>query len=342
VLARHDDNFDSAIDWLLDAQHRQSDLAASVPLGGWGWTNTPGAVANVDDTAAVLQALAQAPRRERIERAALASIDWLLASQDDDGGWPMYGSGPSFVSSDRIGADSTAHALQALAAWKRRWQEAAPNRALAREQSSLDEQIAAAIERGLAYLATQQREDGSFLPLGFGNEHQADEANPVVGTAQVLAMCAELGELDSPLASRAGNWLLTAQHAVGSWGPPRVPLDYSGSYPTGTRTWRENDVLAQCSTVEETAQAVAALLPLALANNVYANAVCKGLTWLADAIEQDRHRRPAVLGWCFTRLWYHERLHPLMFAAGALSRAAGLLAPERPAVAAVGEVTSGV
>jgi squalene-hopene/tetraprenyl-beta-curcumene cyclase len=59
--------------------------------------------------------------------------------------------------------------------------------------------------------------------------------------------------------------------------------------------------------------------------------VSKGLNWLANAVEQDLHRQPAVIGYYFARIWYYERLYPLAFAAGALSRAMGALTPAVPA-----------
>ncbi len=334
--------YNAGLDWLLDAQHTRNVPSALAPPGGWARSDVPGATPNVGDTATMLFTLARsrfAPgpaRRERIERAARLGIRWLLDAQNEDGGWPTFCPGTDFLASEPSGVDLTAHALRALAAWQRGWRAETPRVVQAHQHAQLDQQISAAITRGIAYLTAQQRDDGSFIPLWFGNESQPDETNPVVGSALVLTACDELEQLDSDIARRAANWLLTAQHAGGGWGPPRVPLDYSGTYRAGTRTWRENDALAQCCTVEETALAVAALLPLSSVNVVYGQAVSKGLNWLADAVEQDRHRRPAVLGWCFPRLWYHERLQALLLASAALARVTSQLAPQRPAAAPVG------
>ncbi|MEX0643010.1 MAG: prenyltransferase/squalene oxidase repeat-containing protein [Pirellulales bacterium] len=332
----------AGLNWLLDCQHTRNQPSSLAPPGGWGRSDAPGAISNIGDTAIVLYTLARsryAPgpaRRERIERAARLGIRWLIDAQNEDGGWPTFCPCPEFLANEPSGTDLTAHALLALAAWQRQWRADTPRIVSAREHSHLDEQFAIARDRGSAYLRARQREDGSFLPLWFGNEAQPDETNPVVGTALVLTAYAELELLDSDVARRAANWLLTAQHAGGGWGPPRVPLDYSGTYRPGTRTWRENDALSQCCSVEETSLAIAALLPLANTNVVYAQAVSKGLTWLADAVEQDRHRRPAVLGWCFPRIWYHERLQALLLASATLARAANQFTPNRPAAAPVG------
>jgi squalene-hopene/tetraprenyl-beta-curcumene cyclase len=79
--------------------------------------------------------------------------------------------------------------------------------------------------------------------------------------------------------------------------------------------------------------AVRALLPQATTHHAAGRAVSSGLAWLAAAIEQDTHRQAAVVGFYPGRLWYHERLYPLVFAAGALSQAMRQLEPQRQAAA---------
>jgi squalene-hopene/tetraprenyl-beta-curcumene cyclase len=135
------------------------------------------------------------------------------------------------------------------------------------------------------------------------------------------------------MSARAARWLASAQHAGGGWGPPRAPLDYSSAEKDGFRAWRANESLAKFSSVEETALAVSALLPLATTHHAASRAVSSGLGWLAAAVEQDAHRQGAVIGFYPGRLWYHERLYPMLFAAGALSQAVRQLEPQRHAAA---------
>ena len=118
--------------------------------------------------------------------------------------------------------------LRALAAWRRDWRTDTSAEAK-RRWSFIDERAVRAIENGWKYLESHQQDDGSFIPLWFGNEHQPDETNPVYGTAQVLFASAELDRLESNLSQRAARWLLASQHSNGGWGPPRVPVDYSGA-----------------------------------------------------------------------------------------------------------------
>jgi squalene-hopene/tetraprenyl-beta-curcumene cyclase len=133
------------------------------------------------------------------------------------------------------------------------------------------------------------------------------------------------------VSQRAVRWLLSAQHSNGGWGPPRIPVDYSGTDRDTSRTWRENDAMAKLCTVEETSLAISALIPLADSNPAISQAVSRSLTWLTAAVEQDAHRRPAIIGFSQAKLWYHERLYPLAFAAGALSRAMHSVGVETPA-----------
>ena len=44
----------------------------------------------------------------------------------------------------------------------------------------------------------------------------------------------------------------------------------------------------------------------------------RGLTWLIDRVEDGTWREPAPIGFYFARLWYFERLYPLIFTVGAL------------------------
>jgi squalene-hopene/tetraprenyl-beta-curcumene cyclase len=60
------------------------------------------------------------------------------------------------------------------------------------------------------------------------------------------------------------------------------------------------------------------------------------LKWLVDTVEQGRLRQPSPIGFYFAKLWYHERLYPLVFAASALGQAVRQIAPQRAVVVPVG------
>jgi squalene-hopene/tetraprenyl-beta-curcumene cyclase len=160
-------------------------------------------------------------------------------------------------------------------------------------------------------LTTSQRPDGSWLPLWFGCQHAPDDENPTYGTARVLAAYRDLDMMDSEPARRGVAWLLSAQNPDGGWG---------GAVNTP-------------SSVEETALAVEVLLDaptptpspsagqapsLALGAG---GAVERGLAWLIERIEAGGLREPTPIGFYFAKLWYYEKLYPIIFSVAALGRA---------------------
>ena len=80
--------------------------------------------------------------------------------------------------------------------------------------------------------------------------------------------------------------------------------------------------------MEETALAVDALLAarggetLESSESSLQVAIDQGLAWLAEAIESGRHQQSAPIGLYFAKLWYYERLYPMIFAVSALGQAA--------------------
>ena len=73
------------------------------------------------------------------------------------------------------------------------------------------------------------------------------------------------------------------------------------------------------ASVEETALATEAL-----AGTAEVAAVENGARWLATRVASGAWREPAPIGFYFAKLWYYERLYPLIFATAALGRVAAL------------------
>ncbi|MBN2475016.1 MAG: squalene--hopene cyclase [Pirellulales bacterium] len=293
----------ACLDWLLECQHdRLHPLSHAVP-GGWGWTDSSGAVPDADDTSGALLALltlcnsGAKANRERTRSAVAAGVHWLLGLQNADGGWPTFCRGWGKLPFDRSGADLTAHALRALHAW---------------QALIADGRTPGAISKGIEYLEKRQCFDGSWTPLWFGNQHHPREENPVYGTSRVLLAYRDLGQIDSEAAQRGLAWLAANQAPDGGWGG--VAASESGAPPAGP------------SSVEETALAVEALLA-GPKDSAWRQVTEAGIQWLVAAVEQGRYRETSPIGFYFAKLWYYERLYPLTFTVSALGRAVRQLAP---------------
>ena len=214
-----------------------------------------------------------------------------MSLQNSDGGWPTFCRGWGKLPFDRSGSDLTAHAIRALQTHRDRFHK--PRR------------LDLAIRRGLRFLQNEQYQPGFWIPLWFGSQDHPKEENPVYGTARVVLAYRDLGRLESPAVRRAWDWLSGAQNADGSW-------DGGGKMGTGS--------------VEETALAVEALLAGSPQDSLQP-AIEKGLDWLIHAVLEDRFQECSPIGFYFAKLWYYERLYPMVFTVSALGTAitAGLL-----------------
>lgn len=303
--------------WLLSCQHREVHPYTGAAPGGWAWTNLTGGVPDADDTPGALLALAHwlhsAPdgalspeRTAEIRNAAGRGVSWLLSLQNDDGGWPTFCRGWGALPFDRSGTDLTAHVLRAFSTWAGNFATGTVSPQLQAHLDRFDARIGQAIRRGFAYLARQQREDGSWFPLWFGNQYHADEENPVYGTSRVLLAYRDLHRIADPVAAKAFGWLASQQNSDGGWG--------------NVGAERGRSIAPEKSGVEETALAVEALLA-APPETKLQGIVEKGLDWLLRVSEEDRHRECSPIGFYFAKLWYYEKTYPLVLMLSALGRA---------------------
>ena len=285
------DSKEKILAWLLGQQYKTRHPYTGADPGGWGWTDLAGGVPDCDDTPGALLAVVALEKlipahsvTPEAEWQTLAS-KWMKGLQNRDGGFPTFCRGWGMLPFDRSGSDLTAHALRAFGG-RLNLSDGKGN------PSTPDLYIAQ--QSGLVYLAKQQRPDGSWVPLWFGNQHAPDDINPVYGTARVLAAYRDVGRTDSAECQRGVAYLLSVQNADGGWGGAK-----------------------DCpSSVEETSLAVEVLWELAPGE-----AVQRGVLWLIDAVESGRFRDASPIGFYFAKLWYFEKLYPLIFTVAALGRA---------------------
>ena len=273
---------DGLADWLLDQQYKETHPYTNAAPGGWAWTDLPGGVPDADDTSGAVLALAALSGKSdgaASTTAAHAGLDWLAGLANRDGGLPTFCRGWGRLPFDTSCPDITAHFLRAAAAWP--------------DAAQRHHRVIAQAHR---YLTAKQRADGSWLPLWFGNEHHAAQANPTYGTAKVVLATGD---------RRGVEWLLATQASDGGFGP-------AASLP---------------ASIEETALAVEAMASVIpdLADSQQSGetsaAVVQGLEWLMQATAGGSQFPAAPIGLYFAKLWYFEDLYPLSFTVAACERA---------------------
>ena len=292
---------DAVRNWLLAQQHTAEHPYTHAAPGGWAWTDLSGGVPDADDTAGALLALRHLGCDDEVVRsAAAAGCRWLLDLANRDGGIPTFCRGWGRLPFDRSCQDLTAHALLAWSAW------------LADLPEGLRAAVAAAIGRGTDFLVRSQGHDGQWAPLWFGNQSAPGEENPTYGTARVLMAMRELsrrgpGRVGQSVQSGIA-WLLSGQNEDGGWGgAPGIE-----------------------ASIEETALATDALsrfligpvpddslLPM----QAVRRAVRRGADWLIQRTDAGKSFPAAPIGLYFARLWYFEKLYPIIFTVSALARA---------------------
>ena len=289
--------------WLLEMQHRTVHPYTNTAAGGWSWTHLPGGVPDVDDTARAMLALDKVSGGDALGKCSSVRTDehfpdsrraglrWLIQVQNRDGGWPTFCRGWGKLPFDRSAPDLTAHVLQALGAIP---------------ADERDGRIRRAVRHGVEYLRRSQLSDGSWLPLWFGNQFTSGHANPVLGTAFVLPALLEVGERD---AARKGlAYLVGAQTDDGGWGGA------TGVMPS----------------VEETAVAVSALAQSPLSSgSAEAQALDRAADWLLRKVEAGAWSDPSPIGLYFSKLWYSEKLYPIIWMTESLGRVVSMLRCKR-------------
>ncbi len=348
------------LEWLLAQQYRAVHPYTDAAPGGWAWTDLPGGVPDADDTAGALLALkhlGSSRRKEalnsksaignrqsamsesfltsaateeidpRVREAAIAGVKWLLDLQNRDGGIPTFCRGWTNLPFDRSSPDITAHAVRAWLAWN----EAMP--------SDLRVRIGEACWKANRFLQKSYIHFKGWNPLWFGNQHMAQEVNFTYGTSRVLSALASLQSTlnDSPESVgarfrravkpwhwRASQfWHLSAglndlshgQQDTGGWTghcgilPPRLP-------ETNEETAVAIEVLALLLTEAE-------LRERAGRGELFGKFVT-GTNWLIRRIEDDTWTQPTPIGFYFAKLWYYERLYPMVFTVAALEAVARL------------------
>jgi squalene-hopene/tetraprenyl-beta-curcumene cyclase len=265
--------------WLLQQYREQREPLSHAWTAGWSWTHDPGCLIDADDTSGALLTL-KSLGVDLVRPPLAHSLKWLLSMQNPDGGWPSFTRGSGNLVFDKSCVDISCHVMKFLALGGTR-----PD--------------SPALARGLAYLYRQQRPEGSWASLWFGNEY-ARSKDQIHGTYKVLDLWASLPGLSPGEAGRkALDWMVAHQNPDGGWGHGRD----GGSSP------------------EETALGVLALLSSKEVQ--HSELPDKGVSWLVSHQNTEGSWGPTPIGLNCESLYYSEETYALAFPCLALARYLG-------------------
>ncbi len=247
-----------AADWFMDREvRRKGDWAVKRPdlqPGGWAFEFANESYPDIDDTAMVLLALehAKASDPERQARVERRAINWLIGMQSSDGGWAAFDADNNWHVLNKVPfADHNAMLDPACPDITGRVMEA-----LCRRGMNFNDP---AIARGVAYLLTHQKADGSW----YGRWG----VNYIYGTFLAMRGLRASGSPNVRGAlEKAAEFLRSVQNADGGWGESCL------SYQT-------HQFESAPSTPSQTAWA---LIGLKAAGDTASGAVATGHKWLVE------------------------------------------------------------
>jgi squalene-hopene/tetraprenyl-beta-curcumene cyclase len=223
-----------------------------VKPGGWAFEYRNDFYPDVDDTAFVLMALQPLahPGQQRLQAAMTASLAWLIAMQNDDGGWGAFDHNNDRAILTRIPfadhnamidpstADVTARVLECLGRFG--YGTTHP-----------------AVASGLEFLRRDQTPSGAW----YGRWG----VNYIYGTSGVLRALEALTASHDPMVLRAVTWLRGVQNADGGFGETCASYADAAKKGQGPSTasqtaWGLIGLLAACPTSDPSVQRAATYL----------------------------------------------------------------------------------
>ncbi|MBI2586975.1 MAG: squalene--hopene cyclase [Rhodospirillales bacterium] len=260
VLAR-------ATEWLKARQilDVDGDWIASRPgvrPGGWAFQYWNNYYPDVDDTAVVVMALHRADvkkYKDAIERGA----EWVIGMQSANGGWGAFDADNDHMFLQNIPfADHGALLDPPTVDVSARCVGMLAQLGYGRDHP--------AVARGLAFLRSEQEDDGSWFGR-WGN-------NYVYGTWSVLCAFNAAGEnMKAPHVQKAVDWLKLCQRPDGGWGEDCSTYWYHRTWYHSVETLRRRLDEVKTSTPSQTSWA---LLGLMAAGEVDSDSVRRGIDYL--------------------------------------------------------------
>lgn len=287
----------AACQWLLSKECREpgdwvANVKGPVEPSGWYFEFNNAFYPDVDDTAMVTMALIRSGCEEAKD-AVRRAHQWILAMQNDDGGWAAF--------------DRTCHRplLEAIPfADHNAMQDPSCPDITGRVLESLGHGgyriDHPAVRRAVEFLKMRQEEDGSW----FGRWG----VNYIYGAWEVLCGLENVGvDMSEPWVRRAGDWLLSVQKPDGSFG------ETADSYEDAIEKYEGE------STASQTAWGAMGLMAVFGAKH---SAVECAMTWLSENQNTDgTWTETLYTGTGFPKVFYLKyHLYSLYFPVMAMSR----------------------
>ncbi|MGL6196017.1 MAG: pectate lyase [Thermoguttaceae bacterium] len=340
-------------DWILQCQTKTKHPFTGASPGGWAWTDLSGGVPDADDTPGALISLANYVKYQhdaeninnRVIPAAINGLQWLLDLQNRDGGMPTFCKGWNRFPFDKSGVDLTAHALRAFLKWRdiladtmnnqNSYDTTRVNQTNGSEYKKIIERLNRAINKGVKFIVSSQKHDGSWLPLWFGNQYHSREENPIYGTAKTLKFFSEYishkefsRKFEIPIINGI-KFIISNQNEDGGYGCRCISSDDENtSCKKRKASARKNRSIhfdtSGVSSIEETALVVDGITAFTQHKDVLEDipqleeSLKKSIFWLVSQIEERNLSQTAPIGLYFTKLWYDEKLYPPIFTTSAL------------------------
>ncbi len=240
------DSLERAYDWLKSKQllDEPGDWRITRPNskgGGWAFQFNNPHYPDVDDTAVVAFAMAEAENAAELDDSIHQATRWIIEMQSKNGGYGAFDVDNTYYYLNEIpfadhGAllDPPTSDVSARCAM------------LMAKVAKNHPEYANALERTIAYLRTEQEADGSW----FGRWG----TNYIYGTWSVLLALEQtnLPKTD-PMYTKAATWLKSVQRADGGWGEDNHSYhdtSFSGKYQFSTAFQTAWAVLALCAAGE--------------------------------------------------------------------------------------------
>ncbi|MEM8669679.1 MAG: prenyltransferase/squalene oxidase repeat-containing protein [Planctomycetota bacterium] len=283
------------------------------------------------------------------------AVGWLQRLQNRDGGWPTFCRGWGKLPFDRSSNDLTAHAIRAVfAASNGNALEIRDDTFIRRGVNFLTRHQQPDGSWLPLWFGNQDREDESN-PIYGTAKVLATVTTGTLPSESIRRGCDYLLKAQNPDGGWGGGASVTRWHHEQGL-PGEQGLAGQQALPGQQGLPRETALKNATSSVEETALAVDALIsvvltessrdqgtgsgvsceplsinsgdgddlidrdPSSTVNPPYREAIIRGVQFLVACVDDDRHRVPWPIGFYFAKLWYHEKLYPLIFTVSALGK----------------------